>query len=521
MKTSFNYIAFFLLLLMVGCKATTAEKSTPSSSVNLKEPFRPTVHFTPQAKWMNDPNGMVYYKGEYHLFYQYYPDSTVWGPMHWGHAVSKDLVRWEHLPTALYPDSLGYIFSGSAVIDSKNSSGLKSGDEDVMVAIFTYHNPKDNVQSQGIAYSNDRGRSWTKYSKNPVLKNPGIPDFRDPKVLWVEKANKWIMTLAAGQQLEFYSSANLIDWKYESNFGKGVGAHGGVWECPDLFPMKVEGTDQIKWVLLSNINPGGPNGGSACQYFVGDFDGSKFVQDSRFNETQWLDYGRDHYAAVSWDNVPESDGRRLTIAWLNNWAYAEKLPTSSWRGGASLPRELKLKSEGDSYYLVSSIAAEFKTIRSTEISYAGLDIEGGNKIENIFSSEYNEAYELIIELETMNSDSVEIKLENSPSEYFSIVLKPTLNQISINRKQSGVVDFHPSFGDLIHAPLVKKNSYLLHIFVDRSSVEVFEGDGRVALTNLCYPSKVYQNIMFTSNNHCSIKYVKAFKLSLENGVTSK
>jgi len=273
-----------LLFLFTALTSYKCSSLAKTGQLPIDEPHRPGYHFTPPAKWMNDPNGMVYYKGEYHLFYQYYPDSTVWGPMHWGHAVSTDLVHWQHLPIALYPDSLGYIFSGSAVVDEKNTTGFGSASNPAMVAIYTYHNikaeraGKAEMQSQGIAYSTDKGRTWTKYAGNPVLPTPtGLRDFRDPKVIWHKETQKWIMTLAVGDHVSLYSSPNLKNWSFESDFGKGIGAHGGVWECPDLFPMKVEGTNQTKWVLTVSINPGGPNGGSATQYFVGDFNGNSFA----------------------------------------------------------------------------------------------------------------------------------------------------------------------------------------------------------------------------------------------------
>ncbi|WP_207434814.1 glycoside hydrolase family 32 protein [Sabulibacter ruber] len=263
-------------------------KNTDQAVAVSQEQHRPQYHFTPPAKWMNDPNGMVYHKGEYHLFYQHHPGGTTWGPMHWGHAVSKDMVNWEHLPIALYPDENGTIFSGSAVVDVNNTSGLGTKENPPMVAIFTYHNEKlekggrNDFQTQGIAYSLDNGRTWKKYEQNPVLKNPGIRDFRDPKVAWNEKAGQWVMTLAVLDHIEFYGSKNLKDWSKLSEFGQAIGAHGGVWECPDLFPLQVNG--QEKWVLLVSINPGGPNGGSATQYFVGDFDGTRFILDKQFEQ---------------------------------------------------------------------------------------------------------------------------------------------------------------------------------------------------------------------------------------------
>jgi fructan beta-fructosidase len=283
-----------------------------------KEPHRPQIHFSPREYWMNDPNGMVYYKGVYHLFYQYHPGSTGFGPMHWGHATSQDLIHWQQQPVALYPDSLGYIFSGSAVVDYKNTSGFGKNGKIPMVAIFTNHNVKgeqeqrNDYQNQSLAYSLDEGKTWTKYKGNPVLKNPGIKDFRDPKVSWNEVANKWIMTLATLDHITFYSSGNLKDWKKESEFGKETGAHGGVWECPDLIPFNCQG--KKIWVLIVNLNPGGPNGGSGTQYFVGDFNGHQFIPFDM--DTRWLDYGPDEYAGVTFSNT---GNRKLFLGWMSNW----------------------------------------------------------------------------------------------------------------------------------------------------------------------------------------------------------
>jgi fructan beta-fructosidase len=296
MKKLLNSLALLLTAIAISCNtgngpadATSAAESTDQTSLN-NELHRPQFHFTPPSKWMNDPNGMVYHNGEYHLFYQHNPDTTVWAPMHWGHAVSKDLVHWEHLPIALYPDSLGMIFSGSAVVDHANTAGFGATGNPAMVAIYTYHDMdgekagRQDYQSQGIAYSLDNGRTWTTYQNNPVLKSPGIRDFRDPKVFWYEEGKKWVMSLAVADKISFYSSPDLKDWQLESHFGQNIGGHGGVWECPDLFKLPVEGTNQEKWVLLVSINPGGPNGGSATQYFVGDFDGNKFVLDPQFQQ---------------------------------------------------------------------------------------------------------------------------------------------------------------------------------------------------------------------------------------------
>ena len=290
MKKVSLIVGICALLYSCGTSQQRLGEVTSVQEINANETHRPQFHFTPPSAWMNDPNGMVYHNGEYHLFYQYNPDSTVWGPMHWGHAVSRDMVYWEHLPIALYPDSLGTIFSGSAVVDSANTSGLGTADNPPMIAIFTYHNAaaeqqgKNDFQTQGIAFSLDNGRTWTKYEGNPVVPNPGIRDFRDPKVMWYEKGQKWVMSLAVADHISFYSSPDLKNWTFESDFGQEIGAHGGVWECPDLFQLAVEGTNEKKWVLLVSINPGGPNGGSATQYFIGDFDGSKFILDKQFKQ---------------------------------------------------------------------------------------------------------------------------------------------------------------------------------------------------------------------------------------------
>jgi fructan beta-fructosidase len=323
------FLASGLLLSIAACSDKIVEQTKQANS----EPHRLQYHFTPPSAWMNDPNGMVYHEGEYHLFYQHNPDSTVWGPMHWGHAVSKDLVHWEHLPIALYPDSLGTIFSGSAVADLDNTSGLGTADNPPLVAIFTYHNAegeragRNDFQTQGVAYSLDKGRSWTKYEANPVLPNPGIRDFRDPKVMWYEEGQKWVMALAVADHISFYSSKNLKEWQHESDFGQEIGAHGGVWECPDLFPLEVEGSGEEKWVLLVSINPGGPNGGSATQYFVGSFDGNQFVVDEQFRQDLsqeakvpegrlFADFEEKNYS--SWEREGEAFGQQPATGAIGN-----------------------------------------------------------------------------------------------------------------------------------------------------------------------------------------------------------
>ncbi len=323
---------------------------------------------------MNDPNGLVYYAGTWHLFYQYYPDSTVWGPMHWGHATSRDLVQWEPQPVALAPDSLGYIFSGSAVVDSTNSSGLGSAGNPPLVAMFTYHDMaaekagSRRVESQAIAFSLDSGRTWQKYAGNPVIPNPGdVKDFRDPKLVRDAARDRWIVTLAVGDHAEFWGSRDLKSWTKLSAFGAGVGNHGGVWECPDFRPMRVEGSGETKWVLIQNINPGHPNGGSGTQYFVGDFDGTTFTLDPRFaadvrdGRGVWLDEGRDDYAGVTWANAP--NGRVVFLGWMSNWSYAQQVPTARWRSAMTVPRELSLQLTPRGYRIASRPVKELEALR--------------------------------------------------------------------------------------------------------------------------------------------------------------
>ena len=316
-----------LIAIVLTITVVFAERSVAQGIY--QEAYRPQFHFSPQKNWVNDPNGMVYNNGIYHLFFQYYPNATVWGPMHWGHATSKDMVHWQQQPIALYPDSIGYIFSGSAVVDKNNTSGFGKKGQSPLVAIFTHHNPKaekekrTDTENESIAYSLDNGKTWLKYKNNPVLKNPGISDFRDPKVMWYEPQKKWLMTLATKDRITFYSAPDLKNWTKESEFGNDIGAHGGVWECPDLFSLNDNGK-QV-WVLIVNINPGGPNGGSATQYFTGDFDGKVFKPFD--TTTRWIDYGPDEYAGITWSNTGE---RKIFLGWMSNWEYATVVPTKSW-----------------------------------------------------------------------------------------------------------------------------------------------------------------------------------------------
>lgn len=494
-----------IVLLLASCTAT---KNSLSQAQFYNEPHRPQIHFSPKEHWMNDPNGLVYYNGTYHLFYQYYPGATVWGPMHWGHATSKDLIHWQHQPIALYPDSLGYIFSGSAVVDYKNTSGFAKNGKIPLVAIFTHHDPKgekegrNDYQNESLAYSLDDGNTWTKYSGNPVLKNPGIKDFRDPKVSWNEVANKWIMTLATLDDITFYSSPNLKDWTKESEFGKEIGAHGGVWECPDLFSINYQ--SKKLWVLIVNLNPGGPNGGSATQYFVGDFDGHKFIPFD--NDTRWLDYGPDEYAGVTYSNT---GNRKIFLGWMSNWQYAQAVPTEKWRSAMTIPRELSIEKIGESYLLASKPVNELNTLAGKVI-----------KLNNISAKDFD-----LTSKTGKLSGPCKLKINFSKAADFSIVLSNSLNQklvigfdenkngFFIDRSQSGKVDFEKGFGKKHTAPRLSQSQNLdLTLVIDNASVELFADGGLTVMTEIFFPDKNYSDIKIQSKEKLNIKSMEFSKL---------
>lgn len=504
LKYSFWILAFSMVIS--SCNSKVNKKSIPEGTTTgyYQEQCRPQFHFSPEASWMNDPNGLVYFGGEYHLFYQYYPDSTVWGPMHWGHAVSRDLIHWQHLPVALYPDSLGYIFSGSAVVDETNTSGFGSAETPPIVAIFTYHNPdleksgSIKFQNQGIAFSLDKGRTWTKYPGNPVLKNPGIRDFRDPKMFWNEKTNKWNLILAVFDRVYIYSSPNIKEWTFESEFGMGIGAHGGVWECPDLFPLKVEGTDLIKWVMLVSINPGGPNSGSATQYFTGEFDRHKFVSDD--TTTKWIDWGRDDYAGVTWSNIPGSDGRTIFIGWMSNWKYATVVPTTVWRSATTIPRELSLKDEKGHYFLTSKPVREFGDLRSSSdtVNIKQQSFIGEKEISSGGVSLMQSELLFGFNLSDTRVDSLGIILENDLKERFIIGYSSVQKEFYIDRRAAGNSGFSNEFAGISKAPYKAGAVLKMHLLVDASSVELFVDDGRLVMTSLVFPTEKFTRLKLFS-----------------------
>jgi fructan beta-fructosidase len=480
----------FVVLVLAACGTTKQETSGgPYSDLH-----RPQIHFSPKEKWMNDPNGMVFHNGTYHLFYQYYPDSTVWGPMHWGHATSKDLVHWDHQPIALYPDSLGYIFSGSAVVDSNNTSGFGSDGKIPLVAIFTHHDPvgekqgKNTYQNQSIAYSLDDGKTWTKYASNPVLTNPGIRDFRDPKVSWYEAGKKWIMTLATLDRITFYSSPNLKDWTKESEFGKEFGGHGGVWECPDLFTLDHNG--QKVWVLIVNINPGGPNGGSATQYFTGQFDGHTFTPYQ--TDTRWLDYGPDEYAGITYANTGD---RKIFIGWMSNWQYADRVPTEKWRSAMTVPRDLGLEKIGEKFLVTSVPVKELNVIDDKP-----------STIENVPATNYDltgKTGKLTGPARiSFTSDKLEpftLTLSNEAGEKVLIGYDKATNNYFIDRTNSGKVNFEEGFAARHTAPRFSaKTNMDMTLIIDDASVELFADNGLSVMTEIFFPNSPFTNINIQS-----------------------
>jgi fructan beta-fructosidase len=487
--------AFYSCLLVVVSACATQKNGT------LSEPHRPQCHFTPKTGWMNDPNGMVYFEGEYHLFYQHYPDSTVWGPMHWGHAVSKDMVRWQDLPIALYPDKLGYIFSGSAVVDVQNTSGFGEGKEQPLVAIYTYHDMageksgRTDYQTQGVAHSLDKGRTWTKYEGNPVLKNQELKDFRDPKVAWFEASKQWIMTLAVADHVEFYASKDLKNWAKTGEFGKNDGNHGGVWECPDLFPLTTEdGTE--KWILIVNIGNGAPNGGSGTQYFVGQFDGKTFKNDNKSDEFLWLDYGRDNYAGVTWSNAP--DNRRILLGWMSNWNYAQVVPTKKWRSAMTLPRELTLKTTEKGVRLVQKVVKEASILRGPSEAILAQNIS-----RNVDLKAKGKCHELALTFDLSKTTSIDlgVVLSNSKGENIKIGYEKITNSFFIDRTNSGKMDFEKAFTGRHYAPRLTKNKLLkMTLYIDVSSVELVADDGETVMTDIFFPTEDFNQIALFANN---------------------
>ncbi|TLF46919.1 glycoside hydrolase family 32 protein [Maribacter aurantiacus] len=492
-----SIIPIFLILLCLNtCKETPKNEpmENPDVTFYYTEAYRPQFHFSPEEKWMNDPNGLVYHKGIYHLFYQYYPDDIVWGPMHWGHATSKDMIHWEHKTVALFPDENGYIFSGSAVVGKNNTSGFGTVENPPLVAIFTYHDMegekagRTDYQTQGIAYSLDNGDSWTKFDGNPVIKNEGMRDFRDPKVFWNEIKNNWTMLLVAGDHLQIWQSDNLKDWNKVSEFGKDKGAHGGVWECPDMFKLNIEGTATEKWVLLISINPGAPNGGSGTQYFVGDFDGTTFTTDQE--DAKWVDWGRDNYAGVTYNNVP--DNERIFIGWMSNWQYARDTPTEVWRSANTIPRNLSLHENNGTLELYSYPISNFDEIVEQANPKRPVLLAPAQKSQ--LPLKYGNQSEIRFHLEALGSKWI---FSNSQGDSLVISLDSSEKVLSLDRSKSGKVDFNPEFvlgQQHMPVPNLPTDAIEVRMLLDKSSLEIFLNKGQYVMTNQIFPNADYTQL---------------------------
>ncbi len=444
---------------------------------------RPVRHFTPPHGWMNDPNGLVWFEGEYHLFYQHNPDAAVWGPMHWGHAVSTDLEHWTHLPIALAPDASGTMFSGSIVADHANTAGFGKPGQTALVAIYTVHDPDGKQigtgrhESQALAYSLDRGRNWTKFECNPVLPNPGdTPDFRDPKVMWHSPTRRWILSLAVGDEIRFYASPDLKQWSALSRFGRSLGAHGGIWECPDLFEVRSDDTGETRWVLFVSLNPGGVQGGSGTQYFYGDFDGVTFTPAPEClaqiakHGALWLDFGPDHYAGVTFANLPEARPRPVMIGWMNNWQYGQAIPENGWRGAMALPRELSLKRVRDGFRLASR-PVKFSTQASiSEPAPTSLALD--HPCADIFIQARLTAPHgnVRLTLSGVNAHPLTIDFNGAKSQYAVLRDEPALARLQ-------------GFAGTFSAPRLTDAAHVsLSVHLDHGSIELFADDGLTPIT---------------------------------------
>ncbi|MDY3252202.1 MAG: DUF4980 domain-containing protein [Prevotella sp.] len=457
---------------------TCWKRMTYSDTFDTKnvEKHRPLYHHTPQYGWMNDPNGMFYKDGVWHLCYQYNPYGSQWENLSWGHSTSTDLINWKAEPTALEPDALGMMFSGCCVVDKNNTAGFG---KDAIIALYTTAGAR---QTQSLAYSTDGGKTFTKYADNPIITS-NVPDFRDPHVFWNAEAGFWNMILAAGQQMSIYSSKDLKEWKHESDFGAEYGNHVGVWECPDLMKMNVKGTNKDKWMLICNINPGGPFGGSATQYFIGQFDGHKFTCEDEPSETKWMDYGKDHYATITFDNAPE--GRHVGIAWMSNWQYANQVPTKQFRSANSIVRDLGLfEYKGETYCSITP-AKEMLAARGARVSQP------------------TEACEIVV---TVKGDA-QITLRNAKGERVVMTYDDEEETFDMDRRRSGNISFSDAFPVATSSPTYGKVRQL-RIFVDRCSVEAFDGDGKMCMTNLVFPSTPYDKIIVKGKAKAAIYKIK-------------
>ena len=466
--------------------------------ISNREKFRPAYHHTPIYGWMNDPNGMFYKDGVWHLCYQWNPYGSKWQNLSWGHSTSSDLIHWTRMEDAVIePDGLGMIFSGSSAIDKENSAGFG---KDAIVAMYT---SAAASQIQSLAWSDDDGMTFNKYPGNPVLTLDS--EARDPNMFWNPDTKEWTLVLAHAldHEMLIFTSPDMKEWTLQSRFGRGLGAQDGVWECPDLFELPVDGTDEKKWVLLCNLNPGGPFGGSATQYFVGDFDGKTFVSDTDASgnvPTKWLDFGKDHYATVSFSDAP--DNRRTVIGWMSNWQYAPEVPTMQFRSANTLPREIGLFRGADGeIYASSTPSPELEALRDR----LTLDVKskkiGQKPVSFRLPSENDGVCEILADVNPGNAGKVNLELSNSKGEKVEMIYDVNARTLSFDRRESGIVDFSQDFPAVTVSPTFGDGKKIsLRIFIDRSSIEVFGDNGRFVMTNLVFPNEPYSLLSIKSEN---------------------
>mgnify|MGYP002068154506 FL=1 len=481
-----------------------------SFNTDNREKYRPAFHHAPKYGWMNDPNGMVYKDGVWHLYYQWNPYGSKWQNMTWGHATSTDLINWKQMPAAIEPNGLGAVFSGSCALDPRNTSGFGSNS---IVALYT---SAATSQVQSLAHSTDNGKTFEIYPGNPIITLDS--EARDPNIFWNHHTGEWNMMLAHALEHEMlvFASENLKEWNLRSSFGKGFGAQGGVWECPDLFELTVEGTGEKKWMLICNLNPGGPFGGSAAQYFIGDFDGTTFTPDTDADgkvPTKWMDFGKDHYATVSWSDAPHN--RRTVIGWMSNWQYAAEVPTMQFRSANTLPRDITLFRAADGQIYVKTLpAAEIEALRKKSIHSSKSFSVNKNARQIALPSANNGICEIILNIDAKKAGNVTLELGNKLGNKVTMVFNPEESTISFDRRESGIVDFSQDFPAVTVAPTFSdKNKLSLRLFIDRSSIELFDTDGKFVMTNLVFPQEPYTTLSVKSDNKAQISGLQIFPLN--------
>jgi fructan beta-fructosidase len=502
-------LAWFVLAILAGCGVLSPDEEL------YKETNRAAYHFSPARNWSNDPNGLVYFEGEYHLFFQHNPFGNKWGHLSWGHAVSSDLVNWKELPIAI-PEGEVMIFSGSAVVDWENSSGFSTDGRPVLVALYTGHDEKTLHQAQNVAYSSDKGRTWTQYAKNPVIDIQSINSFRDPKVFWHKPSNRWVMVVALSKEhkIAFYTSQNLKEWKLVSTFGP-AGATEGVWECPDLFELPIVGNDgEKKWVIAVSMNIGGVAGGSGSQYFVGDFDGERFtpVDNTQSGKVRWVDFGKDFYAAQSWSDLPDADKRTVWIAWFSNVSYSQKLPTRPWRGSMTIPRSLSLKRVGENFQLRQEPIRELAILRADETHIPLIPVSSP-KVALPAIAKLGATMEIETLLRPGTAKEAGLVLSFGETYSATIGYDAHSGRLFLDRSRSGP-SFDPSFPGRHYMPVSLSNGAIdLHVFLDRSSIEIFSNDGTRVISDRIFPGTTLTDVTaYATNGSAELADIRAWRL---------